>query len=216
MPFTTPPTAITGTIVQAQHRNILRDNDNWFNQLLGAGPTGTNQMPILSGPSAGAFGSLTPLSFQAGACTNAKMAAAIISTAKITDASMAAGPLAGSVTAALFPVGLVMMVRTVAEIPATWERETALNGRFLVNAGASFDSITFVEGSDYGSSWAHGDHSWSGTTGTPTVVQTNIDTITPQQAQAASPVHTHIVSGQVSAATWTIPSRGYVFMRKAS
>jgi len=53
---------------------------------------------------------------------------------------------------AFVPSGLVAMVRTAAEIPSGWSRETLLDGRLPVGAGTTF-SNTFVEATNYGAYW---------------------------------------------------------------
>jgi hypothetical protein len=63
-----------------------------------------------------------------------------------------------SSAAGAIPSGLVAMVRTSAEIPSGWLRETRLDGRIPVGAGTAAGmtvSATFIDDQDYGSSWAH-------------------------------------------------------------
>jgi hypothetical protein len=68
----------------------------------------------------------------------------------------AAGKLDAWVTPASFsiPSGLGFWVRTAAEIPAGFVRDTSLDGVIPVGAGSTFGQ-TFVETTSYGSSWAH-------------------------------------------------------------
>ena len=51
MAFTSPPTAVTGAVIEAADINVFRDNDNWFNALMPA-PTGANQLHVSSSTSA--------------------------------------------------------------------------------------------------------------------------------------------------------------------
>jgi hypothetical protein len=66
------------------------------------------------------------------------------------------GKIDAWVTPASFsiPSGLGMWVRTAAEIPAGFVRETSLDGLIPVGAGTTFGQ-TFTETTSYGSSWAH-------------------------------------------------------------
>ena len=71
----------------------------------------------------------------------------------VSDAS---GKLDAWVTPASFsiPSGLGCWVRSAAEIPAGFVRETTLDGLIPIGAGTSF-SQTFVEATSYGSTWQH-------------------------------------------------------------
>jgi hypothetical protein len=212
VPFTPPPTAVPLTVIQAQHRNVLRDNQLYVNALMPS-PTAANQLPILTGPSAGTWAQAGTGSFVGGGLTTVKLGAAAITTAKIQDGGIDAAALSSSAQAAMMPGKLVLMVRTIAELPAGWARETALDGRFAINAGTTF-TVAFAEATDYGSSWAHA-HGWSGTTGVPDSTQANIATVTPQQVDAASTGHFHTAGGTSGSTSWTIPSRAYVWIRRA-
>jgi hypothetical protein len=194
-------------VVQSQHRNILRDNQLYFNSLVPQ-PSAANQLPILTSAVAGTWGKAGTGSFLGGGLTTASLADGAVTTAKLLDGGVDSTALAPSATDALFPARLVLFVRTAAEIAPGWTRETALDGRLLINAGGGFG-----EASDYGSSWSHA-HSWSLGTGGPSATQTSIATITPQEVPAASAGHGHSASGTAENAAWTIPSRGVVWMRK--
>lgn len=214
VPFTTPAVATPNAVVQSQHRNILRNNDNYLNGLLQA-PSAANQVPALIGSETGAWSKLATVSFQAGAAVTDKLADGAVTTVHLKDAGISAADLDSAAAAALMPAGLVLLVRTAAEIPSGWDREDDLDGRLLINAGTTF-SVTFGEASDYGSSWSH-DHTFSITTGTPSATQgPTIATITPQQTDAASASHTHALSGTTGSSAWAIPVRAYVYMRKAA
>lgn len=212
MPFVTPPTAITGAVVQAQHRNVLRGNDLWFNALVPA-PGAANQVPALTSPIAGSWAKLGTASFQAGAVGTAELGSAVITTAKIADDLYGIPDFSTAVGQSFVPVGLVLMVATEAEIPAggAWTRETALNGRMIVNAGTTF-GVTFDEGDNVGSSWSHS-HTFEFMSGDPTVPQTNM----PAPPDATSPIaeseHPHEFSGTTGSTQWLIPCRAVIFMR---
>lgn len=213
MPFTTPPTAVFGSVVQAQHRNVLRQNDLWFNALVPA-PGAANQVPALTSAIAGAWSKLQTASFQAGAVGTAELAGGAITTAKIADDLFGIPDFSTSVGQSFVPVGLVLMVQTEAEIPpgGAWTRETALNGRMIVNAGTLF-GVTFDEGDNRGSSWSH-THPFDVTSGAPTVTQGSMDN-SPEGSDGsiASDTHPHAFSGTTGSTQWLIPCRAFVFMR---
>lgn len=209
MPFTTPPTAVTGSVVQAQHRNVLKSNDLWFNALVPA-PGAADQVPALTSSTAGAWAKLGAVSFQGGAVTTAKINNGAVTTAKVADASLDAAELASAAAGYLTPPGLIVMVRTAAEIPVNWDRESQLDGRMPVHDGTTF-SVTYVEGTNYGSSWSHL-HPTSITTSGPDATVPNLDAES-GGGTYASTNHTHPATEDTDPTAWVIPSRAYVFMR---
>lgn len=212
MPFVTPPTAITGAVVQAQHRNVLRGNDLWFNALVPA-PGAANQVPALTSAIAGAWAKLQTASFQAGAVETAKLAATGITTAKIADDLYDIPDFSTSVGQSFVPVGLVLMVQTEAEIPpgGAWTRETALNGRMVVNAGTTF-GVTFDEVDNVGSSWSH-THPFDFMSGDPDISQDHMPAPPDSESPIAESEHPHEFSGTTGSTQWLIPCRAFVFMR---
>ena len=54
MPFTSPPTAVTGAVIESADINVFRDNDNWFNALVPA-PTAAGQLLRSTSTSAAGF-----------------------------------------------------------------------------------------------------------------------------------------------------------------
>lgn len=213
MAWATPATAITLAVVEAAHRNILRDNQFHFNALSPA-PGAADYVLQLTSASAGTWNKLISDSFVAGAFLTAKIADDNVTTDKFADFAVTETQLDSAVTAYLVPSGLVEMVRTAAEIPTGWSRETALDGRYIVHDGTTF-STTFVEETDYGTDDAHDHGTSTFASSTPSATVPNIDTVTPPDDSAAHQTHTHTVSLVVSSAAWTIPSRAYVFVRKS-
>lgn len=133
--------------------------------------------------------------------------------------------------ASAFPSGVGAWVRNASEIPSGFTRESALDGRIPVGAGTTF-AVTFVEATNYGSSWSHThtiahSHTDSGHThnmGASDDNQSIVDSGT--GTNLARDIHEHaisnssaIISGSDTAnsggTAWTIPSRAVVWIRKS-
>lgn len=218
MSFSTPPTAVNGAAISSQHVNTLRDNDNWFNGLLGS-PMQVGQVPISTSTSAATYGLLGAASIVDGAIGATQLADQAIGTAQTADGNVDSTALASAVVALLLVSGLGGWFRTAAEIPSGWARETDGDGRFFVGAGTTF-STTFVEETNYGSAWSH-THSLGGTPSIEPSTGLNylawsLGAMDPSTRRSAAQTgHTHSVSGSITSTSWTIPSRGYVAARRA-
>lgn len=215
MPYTTPPDAVDGTPVASAHVNTLAANSSWFNGLLGT-PMAAGQAPISTSTGAATYGLLTSANLQDNAVGTTQLADASIVSAQIAPGAVDATILASDVVARIPAVGLGAWVRAAADIASGWSRETAGDGRFFVGAGTTF-SVTFVEETDYGSSWSHTHPFGTGVgvtvaAGSPATVETNFS---PDATGQAAHGHAHAMSGTTSSTTWTIPSRGYVAVRRA-
>lgn len=144
------------------------------------------------------------------------------------------GKLDGWVTASGgVPTGLGGWVRQASEIPTGYSRETNLDGRIPVGAGTTF-STTFVELTNYGAAWSFTPtdsghvHSGaglgvSGSTGAPSAsnglgnnggVSAPTTTHTHDQGSLDVTGSTDSAAAAVTSTTWTIPSRGVVWVRK--
>lgn len=213
MSWTQPATAISGAVVEAVHRNILRDNQLWFNALVPV-PASSGLVPSLDSATGGTFKQLDGHSFAAGAITTATLDSGAATTAKIADGAVTAQKFSSAAAQRLVPAGLVQMVRLASEIASGWARESALDGRYPVGDGTTF-STTFVEETSYGTDDAH-EHSGSSvvTSGAADNTAPNLSEISPAQATRATGTHTHQTTITVSAAAWTIPSHAYVYTRK--
>lgn len=124
--------------------------------------------------------------------------------------------------------GIIFLVRTAAEIPSGWSRETNLNGRLAIGAGVSFGS-TFEEGTNYGSAWDHvhslvsHTHGVSGFNSNNASGQTMVNFSPDNSVQAAAVAHLHSLSGSLGSAggnmsttAWIPPSRAYVYCRRST
>lgn len=216
MSFTSPPTAVTGAVIESADINVFRDNDNWFNALLPA-PSGAGQLLRSSSSSAAGF-----VNDGAGSEIDADLLDGQHGSYYATASGLAA------LEASAFPSGVGAWVRKASEIPTGFTRESALDGRIPVGAGTTF-TVTFVEETDYGSSWAHQhtvaahQHTYSGTAGATS--NTNGE-YTNGGKSAVQVEHTHPYSGtttlfpsdasptNTSSTAWTIPSRAVVWIRK--
>lgn len=127
-------------------------------------------------------------------------------------------PTAGS----LFPAGLGAWVATAAGIPAGWTRYSAMDGYIPVGAGTSF-TVTYLENTAYGSSWAHG-HTFTG--GASSIVSesgsgggldldTTVNLNHAGSDKVAKQNHTHMSNGSNSNTSWQIPVRGVVWITKS-
>lgn len=217
MPFTTPPTAVHATAIASAHVNILRDNDNWFNALLGT-PTLAGQVPIALGTASATYGFVGTASIVDSALTSAKITNLSIGSSHIADGNVDTTALATEVTSKLLAVGVGGWFRTAAEIPSGWSRETNLDGRFAVGAGTTF-SVTYVEATNYGSSWAHShgvstSDGASFATGSPNTDQANFTGSGGFDSAHGS--HVQPTTGaSTDSTTWAIPSRAYVAARRS-
>lgn len=212
MPFSTPPSASNGNPIASSHVNTLRDNDLWFGGLL-ANPSQTGQVPIASSTSAAAYGFLGTASIVDGAFETAQIADGAVGALQTADGNVDLTALASAVVVKLIPAGFCVWVRTAAEIPAGWSRETNVDGRMLVGAGTTF-TVTYVEATNYGSSWSH-THTIALSAAAISATGPNLDTISPEEAQAAHPSHGHATaSGDATSTAWAIPSHAYVAIRK--
>lgn len=231
MAFTSPPTAVTGAVIESADINVFRDNDNWFNALVPA-PTGADQLLRSSSTSAAGF-----VNDGDGSGIDADLLDGQHGSYYATAAGLAA------VEAAAFPSGVGAWVRKASEIPTGFTRESALDGRIPVGAGTTF-TVTYVEETNYGSSWSHGhfngDHEHSaanlgvsGTSGGPNGGTKNVQA--GGSSQVSQETHTHdqgsldvtgytdgmkqlsthsAVSIPTSSDPWTIPSRAVVWIRR--
>jgi hypothetical protein len=212
MPFTTPPTAVDGTPVASAHVNTLSANSSWFNGLLQT-PAAAGQVPQATSASAAAYGLLSAANVHDGAVGTAQYADLTIATAQLAAGAVDSTILASDVVARIPPSGLGAWVRLAGDIATGWSRETSGDGRFFVGAGTTF-TVTFVEETNSGSSWAH-DHPFTASiaAGSPSTVDTNFS---PSGTGTAAHInHTHALSGTTNTASWVIPSRGYVAVRRA-
>lgn len=111
--------------------------------------------------------------------------------------------------ASAVPTGLIAAFAIAAQIAAGWVRYTLLDGRMPIGAGTTF-SVTYVENTQYGSSWAHA-------TGIGTLAvdaNTNTSAVASGAGTAANPAHAHTLSGAPASATWVIPSYALVWAAK--
>lgn len=206
MPFTTPATAVPLAIVQTQHRNILRDNDNYFNGLVPP-PAASGRVPVLISASLGTQTLLDHTSFYSGTLPISKIADGAIYNSHIGSLQIGTQHLAGTVLTSFVPLGVIMMYPSES-IPTGWTRETSVNGRIPVTAGT-----LWTEETNYGSSWSH-DH--------------DVDTQTEQNTnsvyelgefgspKAVSHDHDHDIVGTTAGTVWLPPSYAYVFIRRSS
>lgn len=122
------------------------------------------------------------------------------------------------------PSGLIAAFATAAAIASGWSRYTALDGRMPVGAGTVF-STTFVENTDYGSSWGHihAANSFpltSFASGGPTGTNSAGDATGGGTHGDATSTHTHqtatgAAGGDSSSASWVIPSHAVVWAQKS-
>lgn len=245
MAWTTPFTAVVGAIAEATNWNTSgRDNLLHLRALL-PDPTAASQILRSTSTAAASFANpsgdavLSPGTVTGNSTASAIGSSGLIPNRLVAD-SLDATQVAAAFASSSIPLsvlstavqnklnssGLIFMVRTAAEIPSGWTRETSLNGRFAIGAGVSFGS-TFVEATDYGSAWAHlhdlGSHthavaSFNSSTSSLT---TMVNFITPDQKHGAHGDHRHASTGTLSASTsnmsttaWIPPSRAYVFVRR--
>lgn len=212
MAFTSPPTAVTGAVIESADINVFRDNDNWFNALVPA-PTGTGQFLRSTSTSAAGF-----VNDGAGSDLDADLLDGQHGSYYATASGLAA------LETSAFPSGVGAWVRKASEIPSGFSRESDLDGRIPIGAGTTF-TVTFVEETNYGSSWAH-DHTMAHThtvTGTTQSESDNENTSGTGGNTVPADNHTHYLnalptSGSSAANTgstsWTIPSRAVVWIRK--
>lgn len=210
--FTTPPTATNGNVIASSHVNIHRDNSEWFNQLL-SGPSAQGQVPISTSTTAATYGYVTAAQIQALAVTTAKLQDSSVTEAKIADGTVTLTELASAVTAVMVPIGLCGWVRKASEIASGWSRETNLDGRMVVGDGTTF-STTFVEATNYGSTWGPHTHTASGTLSADNYSPVDLGFDLGSSKVGAHPTHAHSLSGSTPNGSWVIPSRGYVAVRK--
>lgn len=211
MPFTSPPTAVTGGTVDASYTNIFRDNDIWFNGLLPA-PTAANQVLIASGTAAQAWGTIGSSNLANGGMTGDLFVPYSVTAAKFAAGSVSVDKLTLPIQALLLQTLLKAFVRTAAEIPSGWTRDTNLDGRMPVSAG-TMGSQVFVVGTAYGSAWTH--THWieiDSEAPDPTEIRNRSEG---DQTDAPSDVHYHYIHGTSSAVAWIPPSRAHVFMTKS-
>lgn len=148
------------------------------------------------------------------------------------NADLLDGLHASDISAGSFPSGVGAWVPTAAAIPSGFSRYTALDGRMPVGAGTTF-STTFVEATDYGSTWSHG-HSDSGHGHNAAALGVSGSTGGPSSntgvgggaGTAADGSHTHPSGGldvsgntdggsaSISSVAWQIPARAVVWIRK--
>lgn len=211
MTFQTPPTAVIGSIVEDTYTDIFSANDEWFNDLLPA-PAAANLVPIATGSTAAAWGLVDTANIADNGIHTSRLADQGVTTAKIAAGAVTLIKWDTAAALKLVPGGTVGAVRQASEIPSGWTRESNLDGRMPVGAGSEFD-VTFVEATNYGSSWSHS-HSYSATVGVPNSTVTNLQG--GDATGASEPDHTvHALSGTTGSTAWVIPSRAYVFMRKS-
>lgn len=117
---------------------------------------------------------------------------------------------------ATVPSGLIAAFATAAAIASGWARYTAADGRMLVGAGTTF-TVTWVENTDYGSSWGHTHsdtghgHGMGAADDTETAASGGGEVV-------AADGHEHSVSSgtaNISTTSWVIPSRAVVWAQKS-
>lgn len=244
MTWTSPFTAVVGEAATAADWNAsMRDNLLHLRAIL-PDPSGANDVLTSTSASAAAFSNPSgDTVLLAGSVTGNSTTSAIgvgdllpnrlvngsidatQASAMFADGSIPESVLATAVQNKLIFGGIIFAVRTAAEIPSGWTRETNLNGRLPIGAGTSF-SVTFDEGNDYGSSWAHShglaSHTHGISMGTNAGSGTQLANFSPGGGQtAASSSHGHSLSGTLAAASgtsgdtsWIPPSRAYVYLRR--
>lgn len=213
MAVTAPPTAIDGTPIASAHVNILRDNDNWFGGLL-QNPTAAGQVPISTTLSEAVYGFLAPANITDGSVGTNQIADGAVGILQTTAGAVDLTIIAASLLATLVPSALGAWVRTAAEIPSGWARETNLDGRFAVGAGTSY-GVTFVEETNYGSTWTHA-HVMSSAGAAvfgPESASDAVNFLSGGGSAATTPTHPHALTGSVDNTTWVVPSRAYVACR---
>lgn len=210
MTFTTPPTAVVGAIVDESYTDIVSDNDNHFNTLLGT-PSGVGQVPISISTSQVSWGTLATANIANLALATVAIADQNVTAAKINAAALTLAKLSSALQAYLVPSADVGWVRTAAEIASGWSRETRLDGRMPGGAGTAF--VTFSEDTAYGSSWSHS-HAFSASVGSPSATVTDLK-LSNETSASESNHTTHSLSGTTSSDAWVIPSRAVVFCRKS-
>jgi hypothetical protein len=204
-------------VIESADINVFRDNDNWFNALLPA-PSSAGQFLRSTSTSAAGF-----VNDGAGSDLDADLLDGQHGSYYATASGLAA------LEASAFPSGVGAWVRKASEIPTGFTRESALDGRIPVGAGTTF-TVTFVEETDYGSSWSHQhtvaahQHTYSGTASATS--NTNGE-YTNGGKSAVTTDHAHPYSGttamfpadvtptNTSSTSWTIPSRAVVWIRKS-
>ena len=210
MAFTTPPTAVIGSIVEDYYTDIFSANDNWFDDLLPA-PTAANQVPISSSTGAAAWGLVDTVNIADNGIHTSRLADQAVTTAKFDAGAVTLIKWATAAALKLGAAGAVGVVQKAADIPAGWSRETKLDGRMPVGAGTTF-GVTYVENTAYGSSWGH-THPFTATVGGPSATITDVQE--GDATGASEPDHDdHALSGTTGSTSWIPPSRAYVFMRK--
>lgn len=245
MTWTAPFTAITAAVMASADWNAsARDNLLHLRALTGD-PTASNELLVSSSTTAAAFGNPSgDTVLSAGSVTGTSASSAIPEnsiaadrfqdasfdesavSAAFADGAIAESLLATAVRNKLLFSGAIGLVRTAAEIPSGWSRESALDGRFAIGAGTTF-SQTFDEATDYGSSWSHSHplgshtHSYSLSSGNADQQQTQMTGGSPSGSSPPQ-AHTHTASGtsggpsgNSSSTAWTIPSRAYVYIRRS-
>lgn len=157
-----------------------------------------------------------------------------VPTANTVPISDGSGLLDGWISgSAGVPSGLGGWVRKASEIPSGFSRESSLDGRIPVGAGTTF-TVTYVEETNYGTSWSFtptdSGHS-HGVTNATVTGSTGVESATNGLGNGGGTTtpavnHTHSsgtldVGGTtdggnaaITSTTWTIPSRGVVFVRK--
>lgn len=144
------------------------------------------------------------------------------------------GKLDGWVTASGgVPSGLGGWVRQASEVPVGYTRESNLDGRIPVGAGTTF-STTFTEATNYGSAWSftpsdsgHSHTMAAAGVGGSTGAESADNGLGNGGGTSVPAVgHTHpsggldvtgssdSASAVITSTTWTIPSRGVVWVRK--
>lgn len=164
MVWTTPFTAITGTVIASSDWNASgKGNLNHLRGLV-PDPAASGRALISTSTSAAAFLLLGP------SVLDALDSPADNEVLTYDTASSKFEWQAGSAVVTPVPSGLIAAFATAAAIASGWARcdgtsgRPNLNGRILVGAGTTF-AVTFVENTAYGSSWSHshntGDHEHS-------------------------------------------------------
>ncbi len=225
MTWTSPFTAVLGAVITSAGWNTSgRDNLNHLRALLpDAGGVG---LPLvsLSGTTA-SFAQLTAAGLATDSVTGQKILDGTVTADELANLTVTAVKIAnGAIETAKLaddavtpdkggvPNGAVVWFETAAELTAAganWQAYTAADGRLLVGAGASASAQTFVEATNYGSSWtpaigvsvsdsiavSNGTLGVSGTVGAPVTVQ-SVDSVGVTTVSANN--HSHTWSGSIT------------------
>ena len=209
MPFTSPPTAVTGDVVDEDYTNIFAENDAWFNGLIPA-PTAADQVLIASGTAAASWGTIGSSNLASGGITGDLFVPGSLTAAKFASGAVGIDKLTTALQAYLLQTSLKAFVRTAAEIPSGWTRDTNMSGRFPVSAGTVSTQV-FTVNTAYGVGWGHA-HEVDIDSGEGGGTRNREEG---DETDAPADTHWHYIRGTTSSTAWMPPSRAYVFMTKS-